>query len=214
MQITKEEYNWLKYDEWLEKRRHYLMATDAAVIMGASRWGNKLSLYKDKAGIKKDSRKETPAMRYGKECEPLLINLWKLDNPQLSHYLTTDDRENKWCFFAECDGIPVGCTPDATYYRDNELGILEIKTSSLCTDWDDTTIPQAYYLQCLHMFLASSSLKEVTIFVRIKHHTDGMCAYEKEYLVPRPPDDDVNLNSLLAAEKEFWQCVVNKTPPK
>lgn len=115
-------------EEWLEKRREGIGASDAPALVGWDRgkrftpaaWRGPLEIFADKVGSGKDN--ETEAMRWGHKFEAPVREAfaekhpeWKIEYPGLTIF-----RSREWPFLqATLDGIILA----------EEPGILEIKTS-------------------------------------------------------------------------------------
>ena len=55
-----------KKEQWLEQRRKFITGTDAAALLGISKWSSKLSVWFDKKGMAEPTI-ETEAMFWGEE---------------------------------------------------------------------------------------------------------------------------------------------------
>ena len=62
-------------EEWLEARRERIGGSDAAAIVGLSRWATPLTVYMDKRGLSPD-KPDNIAMRIGRELEETVARLW------------------------------------------------------------------------------------------------------------------------------------------
>lgn len=65
--------------EWLEFRKSKITATDAAIILGLSKYETPYKLWQRKLGLIED-KEQTPAMKRGIELEPIARNLFNMDN--------------------------------------------------------------------------------------------------------------------------------------
>lgn len=66
-------------EEWLELRRQGITGTDVAKILGRSKWGKALDVYRDKLGLSTPSVMN-PAMLHGIEAEPRIIGMYSEKN--------------------------------------------------------------------------------------------------------------------------------------
>jgi putative phage-type endonuclease len=87
----------MKKQEWLEKRRSYITGTDAACLLGISKWGSQLSVWLDKRG-EAEPVKENEAMSWGKRLERPILQAYADANP-----------ENEFVF---CDGYELVTNPE------------------------------------------------------------------------------------------------------
>lgn len=62
-------------EEWLEHRRRTIGGSDAAAIVGLSKWATPLTVYMDKKGLSPDKPDSIP-MRIGRELEETVARLW------------------------------------------------------------------------------------------------------------------------------------------
>lgn len=179
--------------EWLDMRRKYITASDAAVLMGVSPWSTPLELYHDKiAGFQK---KKTAAMQRGIDLEPEARMVFE----QLTGHMVRPEwrvhPDIKW-MAATFDGI-------------NDDGILvEIKVPG---EKDhlialEGKIPEKYMPQLQHQMKVAGV---------------GQCyyfSYRPENSIPwrmiRVQADREFQQRMLEAERAFYDCLVNLTPPK
>lgn len=61
-----------KKEQWLEQRRKFITGTDAAALLGISKWSSKLSVWFDKKGMAEPTI-ETEAMFWGKKLERSIL---------------------------------------------------------------------------------------------------------------------------------------------
>lgn len=70
----------MKKQEWLEKRRSYITGTDAACLLGISKWGSPMSVWLDKRG-EAEPKAENEAMEWGKRLERSILQAYADANP-------------------------------------------------------------------------------------------------------------------------------------
>ena len=137
-------------EEWLESRRQGIGGSDAGCIVGANPWKSARQLWKEKTGADKpDDISDKPAVKFGKEAEQHLRELFMLTYPQYTceyHEFRMYANDRLPFIFATLDGELTD--------QDGRRGILEIKTTTIQQakqwfEWDDC-IPQHYYIQSLH----------------------------------------------------------------
>jgi putative phage-type endonuclease len=141
----------LARDKWLEVRRQYLGASDAAPIMGRSQYRSKIDVYLEKVEGKADE--ETDYMRRGMELEPLVIYLYQ---QATGHELIPSkflvSQKHPW-MAATLDigdktlACPVQCKTASTYTRDKYGDPAR----------DDYTIPADYMIQTHHEMIVSET---------------------------------------------------------
>ena len=62
-------------EAWLEQRRHTIGGSDAAGIIGLSKWSSPMSVWADKTGRLPD-KPDTEAMRLGRDLEGYVASRW------------------------------------------------------------------------------------------------------------------------------------------
>ncbi len=61
-------------DDWLERRREYIGASDSAAMLGYSPWSGPLTLFMNKTEGYQQAT--TAAMRIGTALEPVILDMW------------------------------------------------------------------------------------------------------------------------------------------
>lgn len=205
----------MTHEEWLRAREKGIGASDAAAAVGMSPFKSNLELWEEKTGRRKAKDiSDNPRVKYGKEAEKYLRELFKLDFPEyLVDYdefgMISNDPEFPFAF-ATLDG-------DLTEHITARKGILEIKTceimrSSQWAEWNDQ-IPQHYYTQVLHQLLSTGY--SFTILKAQLKYTDrngNKQAAIRHYRIERADCLD-DIKWLAEREKEFWNCVESGKPP-
>ena len=156
------------HSEWLEARSKGLGASEAASVLGMSKWKTNVELWEEKTGLRKpEDISHKPYVQYGHDAEPHLRALFALDHPELE---VTYESPYKMIV---SDELPVRfATPDGELREKtprhmpghpvpipDRRGGLEIKTTEIMNprqwaDWKDR-IPQQYYCQVCHQMLAT-----------------------------------------------------------
>jgi putative phage-type endonuclease len=141
----------LARDKWLEVRRDFLGASDAAPVMGRSKYRSKIDVYLEK----KEGKivEETDAMRRGNELEPLVIHLYK----QATGHKTIPakflvSKKHPWMAttldLGDADlACPVQCKTASTYTRDDYGDPAR----------GDFTIPADHWIQTHHEMIVSET---------------------------------------------------------
>jgi putative phage-type endonuclease len=178
--------------EWLDFRKGKIGASDAPVIMGLSPWMTPLELYNEKVLGKE--RPSNWAMERGKELEPKAremmekMLLIKLEPKVVTH------PEHEW-MIASLDGIS----------EDGKTAV-EIKCpSSIASHLKamGSEIPDHYQCQMQHQ-MAVTGLKKMIY----GSYFQGECE------VIELARDEKFINSMIKKEKEFFDMMMNKTPPE
>lgn len=203
------------HEEWLEKRKLGLGASDAGTIIGVNKWKTNVDLWKEKVGMQEaEDISHKPYVQYGHDAEPHLRALFALDHPELR---VTYESPYKMIF---SDEFPfIFATPDGELEElaTGRRGGLEVKTTEIVNpqqwkDWDGR-IPDQYYAQVCHQFLAAG-WEFIHLIVQIKWRTrDGeLRKMIKEYHIER---HEVlgDIEYLKDKEPKFWRHVQTKTQP-
>ncbi len=184
---------------WLELRKTGIGGSDAAALLGVSRYASPLSLWANKTGQVPDSG-AGPAAHWGTVLEPVIA----------THYA------------ASCEPgvslleLPQGCyrskthhfalaTPDRLLVRDGDpFGILEIKTAGSRTAHYFGDEPPVWYQAQVAWYCWVTGLREAKLAALIAG---------QDYRVYGLPYDS-SLDEIFASAGEtFWHAVTTRTPP-
>jgi len=196
--------------QWLAERQKGIGGSDAAAIMGMSPYKSNVELWREKTGlITPPDISDKPAVSYGIKAETPIRELFKLKFPQYrveyNQYALLRNNPELPFAFATLDGE----LADA----DGEKGILEIKTARPrnAVDWDNWNgrIPQQYYLQILHQFIATG-YKFAYLSAELVKRDDN--SEIRNYFIERK-DCEWDIETLKQAEIKFWRYVESETEP-
>lgn len=182
-----------------QDRRHFLGGSDAAAAVNLSRYKSPLRLYQEKLGeLEPDDLSDNERVHFGIVLEDVVATEFSRrtgikvmrEHRDLAHA----DHE---FMVAHIDRRVVG-----------EKEGLECKTADLrmAREWGEEgtdSIPMEYLAQCVH-YMAVTGWKRWHVALLL-----GGNAF-RTYTVDR---DEELVESLVAREQEFWQCVQTKTPP-
>ena len=182
-------------EEWLEERRKGIGGSDASAILGLNPYCSPLKVYMDKIG-KGEEQETNEAMRQGTDLEQYVADRFveetglkvKKCNRMLRH------QEHDW-MLANVDRLVVGMNAG-----------LECKTTSPYSKFkfDEGEINPHYYWQSMHYMAVTGAEKwYVAILV-----------LGKSFHVFELKRDENAIETLIAAEKDFWEeYVLKKIPP-
>ena len=202
-------------EEWLKARQNQgIGGSEAGTVLGMNKYQTNVELWELKTGRREaPDLSNNPAVMFGKNAEPLLRELFKLDYPDYDvQYHEFDIFVNdKYPFiFATLDGELT--TPDGS------RGILEIKTTTIqnSRQWDewDNQIPNTYYVQILHQ-LAATGWDFAILKAYIRYHSaadEEIRAMVRHYRIDRK-DVESDIAWLIQKESEFWQAVKEDKRP-
>jgi len=203
------------HEEWLDARKRGLGASDAAAVLGMSKWKTNVELWREKTGrAQAEDISAKPYVQYGHDAEPHLRALFALDHPELR---VTYESPYKMIF---SDELPfLFATPDGELEElaTGRRGGLEIKTTQILngrqwSDWKDR-IPDTYFCQVVHQML-TTGWDFVWLKAQIKWTTRSgeMRLDTREYLIER---EDVleDIYALREAAIKFWATVEHNQQP-
>ena len=182
-------------EDWLAQRRKTIGGSDAAAIVGLSRYSTPYTIFMDKTGRLPD-KPDTEAMRLGRDLEDYVAKRWqeatgkKVRRVQAMLY-------NPLYPFAHADVDRMVIGEDAG---------LECKTTSTLDvkQFNGVEFPEKYYAQCVH-YLAVTGVKRWYLAVLVF----GRGFFE--FTLER---DQLEIDALMTAETEFWtENVAKDNPP-
>lgn len=181
-----------------KERVNYIGGSDAAAVMGMSRWTTPIQLWSEKAGVvaPEDISGKFP-VRFGTKAEDIVAE-----------------------FFEEETGLKVKKVKETIYHKTHKFiavnldrrvvgedAFVELKTSNARKkhEWEGDEIPKEYLIQCQHGLM-------VTGFA---HCYIGVVFGNEEFVWKKIERDDEFIALLEKREVEFWQnFVVPKVMPK
>ena len=181
-------------EEWLMRRRKTIGGSDAAGIVGLSRWASPFSVWADKTG-RAAEKEDTEAMRQGRDLEDYVARRWMEETGKRVYRLPAMLYHPKYPFaHADVDRMVMG-----------ENAGLECKTTfSLdLKQFNGVEFPVQYYAQCVH-YLAVTGTDRWYLAV---------LAYGRGFFTFVLERDQAEIDALMAAEAEFWKLVEQDTPP-
>jgi putative phage-type endonuclease len=157
-------------DEWLALRKTGIGGSEVAAICGLSKWTSPYTLWCQKTGRISDSVAPNDAMEWGNRLEPVIIDKFESEHPELRVYRDVGTWRHKDREFQVTN-------PDAIYEtEDGELGILEIKTAMYEDDWKEG-VPRYYETQ-VQWYMQTFGIKRG--YVAVLFHGNSYREYEIE----------------------------------
>lgn len=187
-------------DEWLLQREKGIGASEAATVLGLSKWSSPFQLWSRKVGLTESTVEETENMYWGRRLESIIADEYmhrtgnKIEDlgefticqhPKYPFMLATLDR-----LFCDADSL--------------QYGDLECKATSSFNreEWENE--PPIYYQVQVQHQLAVTGLQKAVIAVLIGGNRFDWVE------VPR---NDAFIEMLIQKETEFWQMVESETAP-
>ena len=198
-------------DAWLEERRTGIGASDAAIILGISKWKSPLQLFAEKAGLADIPEEEKDYLSWGHRLEPAIASAYEDEtgrltsdpgdfaiqrNPNVPWQLATIDRwVVAWPDGANLPPVDIPGIP----------GVLELKTANAFRreEWKDEP-PLAYQIQLQHQLAVTGALwGSIAVLIG-----------GQQFMWTDIPRNDSFIEQLLNAEERFWRRVQTKEPPE
>lgn len=177
-----------------DDRREYIGGSDAAAIMGLSKYKGAYQLWLEKTGREDPpDLSEKESVRFGVLLEDVVAQEWARRHGAKVRRVNDRVVHKQYPFIrAQIDRRIVGGT------------ILECKTASLrfADEWTDT-MPVHYWVQVQHQLMVTG-LPDAWVACLLGGQE------LKEYHVER---NDEFIDLMLQKELEFWKCVQEDTPP-
>ena len=182
-------------EDWLAQRRKTIGGSDAAAIVGLSRYSTPYTIFMDKTGRLPD-KPDTEAMRLGRDLEDYVAKRWQEATGKKVRRLQAMLYNPLYPFaHADVDRMVIG-----------EDAGLEYKTTSTLDvkQFNGVEFPEKYYAQCVH-YLAVTGVKRWYLAVLVF----GRGFFE--FTLER---DQLEIDALMTAETEFWtENVAKDNPP-
>jgi putative phage-type endonuclease len=183
------------FEEWLAIHDSRIGGSDAAAVMGLSKWRSPMSVYVVKKHML-PNKPETSAMRWGKILEATIRREFPRDFA-LKENRVVDVMEDSSMLESTEHPFMV-CDPDGFVTVDGEdgVGLLEIKTTTghSAGDWKDDQVPDDYFAQVQHSLFVTE-LKWGLVVVLM----------DKRLFWRFVPRKVGFIEEMLAAEKEWWE---------
>lgn len=194
MKLTKISFS--NRTDWLELRRNAIGGSDAAAILGLSKWSSPLAVYADKLRLIPE-RNDNEAMRQGRDLENYVANRFTeqtgLKVRRENHILINDVNP---FMHANIDRRIVGIRHG-----------LECKTTSVYndTDFEGGDVPPEYYAQCQH-YMAVTGWETWYLAVLVLN---------RAFFVFKIDRNEEDIKALIQAESHFWhENVLKNIPPE
>lgn len=188
--------NNLSYEQWLEYRKTGIGGSDASVVCGINKYRSPVELWLEKTG-QLPYQEAGEAAYWGTQLEPVVRSEFTkrtgIEVKLVKQLLRSEEHP---FMQANLDGI---CD-----HPDYGTCIFEAKTASAykSNEWENS-IPAEYMLQIQH-YMSVTGYKGTFIAVLIGGNT-----FKWKYI----ERDDEIIEMLIHLEADFWEHIVNNTPP-
>ena len=209
------EIDYSSKEQWHDIRRTHIGGSDVSIIMGENPFNSDIQkLWRIKTGrIEQEDISNNPAVKRGVDSENLLIEHFKINNPDyIVSKLEKTLESLKYPFMsANLDGVLEN--------ENGEKGVLEIKTST-CHSWSDfkkywfdkdgnPQPPIHYYLQVQH-YLKVTGWKYAILYADIKLVFAANKHEIRQYFIER---DEPDIKKMMEAEIWFNSLIINDIEP-
>ena len=181
--------------EWLRERQKGIGGSDVGAILGVNKWKTAFQVYLDKTEEIVQVDEPSEVAYWGTELEDMVAREFSKRTGKKVRRDTTHFVSKEYPFMvANIDRRVVG-----------ENAILECKTVNQwgAKEWEGDEIPPSYLLQVQHYLYVTGAEKGY-----IAALIGGQRFIWKEVA-----KDEELIKIIIDAESEFWNMVVNKTPP-
>lgn len=181
-------------EEWLERRRHSIGGSDAAALVGLSKYSSAYSVWADKTGRLED-KPDTEAMRIGRDLEEYVAQRWVEETGKRVQRCNQMIYNSDYPFaHADIDRAVIG-----------ENAGLECKTTSTLDvkQFKGVEFPEKYYAQCVHYMAVTGAQRW---YLAVLVFGKGFFTYTLER-------DEAEIEALMTTERSFWLHVESDTPP-
>lgn len=183
-------------EAWLKMRKTGIGGSDAAVVLGLSKWKSPFELWMEKTGQTEEvDIGDNEYIEAGNRLEQTIAD-WFCDKTgkKVRRCGMLRNKEHPF-MLADIDRLVVG-----------ENAILECKTAAQWKlhEWDEDNLPDTYYLQVQH-YLAVGGYEKAYIAVLVGGH---------KFIWKEIPRNEEDIEVLIKAEEEFWnKNVIEKALP-
>lgn len=166
--------------DWLKARG--IGGSDAAAILGKSKWLTKKALLKRLLGDTEIEEKKNSRMIEGTMKEPLIRKLYMLNSKD---NVVEPPKRNCWLFRRK-DYPLITCTPDGLIRTENGPFGYEVKDVALyrkeqIDSWEEGILPEQYYIQILHYMVTMNDLIGVKMTAHLMYYKKNEETEKWEY---------------------------------
>lgn len=185
-------------DEWLKWRNKGIGGSDASIICGVNKYKSAVELWMEKTG-QIEPREAGEAAYWGTILEPIIREEFTKRTGLVVGIEKSILQHPYYPFMlANLDGMVIDSEKKCGY-------VFEAKTANpFAADNWELDVPEGYQLQVQH-YMAVTGCTGAYIAVLIGGNQF------KFYFIER--DEDI-ITLLIKLEKQFWDCVVKRKPPK
>lgn len=205
--------------EWLDAKNSTIGGSEAAAIIGKSKWLTPDDLYNKLTRGTVKSVSVNEKMEKGTAAEPHIRAIFGLDFKKRFRLLKMPT--SKKVMYVRADKPYISCSPDsiAVDLRTKKRWGIEFKYVELIKNedknvWEGGVLPDQYFCQCLQYLVAMPELAGVVLFAHLQYfrHDDSLNEWVFDHAVDKPffiVKDDVSLQVDFLERKETEFMEVN-----
>lgn len=180
---------------WLATRRAGIGSSDAAAVLGCSRFSSRLSVFADKVLEPEEETEEPEWVTWGRKLEPVIIEAFAEETGRVveRNDALIGNRERPFML----------ATLDAIQWRDDrdDPGFLEVKNSRF--SMPSVGVPRDYWVQCQHQAAVSGyGWGSFAVLVMGSQFLWCDVDVDREFIE----------TTLIPEEEAFWRIVENGGP--
>lgn len=179
--------------EWLEFRKNHIGASDAPIIMRDSPWTTPYQLWQEKTALALKEKKMTPAMKRGKELEPMARQKF-IEKTGIEVVDVVCQHDSLSWMGASMDGLSSDNKTAVELKCSNAVDHLGAVNKMVPVKYRAQLQHQMYVLELDHMYYGSFDGSDLALVI-----------------VDR---DEKYLKELLLKEKEFWKRIEDFQSPE
>lgn len=187
-------------EAWLKQRKKGLGGSDAGTVLGVDQYKSPYTLWAEKSGLLEPEDVQSEAAWLGTKLEDIVAKRFTEETGKEVHRLgySYKSADKPW-MLANIDRKVNG-----------ENAALECKTANLFTesDYKKDIIPPKYYAQCLH-YMYVMDFDRMYLAVAVLQRGFFIYTIERE-----DPVVQADMEALIEAEEEFWECVKGGVAPE
>jgi len=179
----------LTHEEWLKEKEKTIGGSEAAAILGKSKWLTPNDLYNKLALGKTKVIKSNSKMEDGITAEPHIRALFANDNKE---FIVQNPPARKAWLFIRKDKPYLSCTPDGLMIKKSNGALwgYEAKNVDLIKRedkdvWEADTIPDQYLYQIIHDMVVMNDLEGMAINAHLKYYKKENDVYVFDYAVDK-----------------------------
>jgi len=175
-----------------EERKLYIGSSDAAAILGLSRWATQLSCWAEKTGqIVPEDISDELRIKVGNKAEQMIAELFMEETGKTVHKVNETVYHPDYPFIA--------CNLDRRIV--GEKALLEIKTASAykSEEWADNNIPAEYIVQVYHQMACTGWNKA---------YIACLIGGNQEFVIREIDRHEPTIIDMIRKEVYFWETFV------